>query len=69
MREPAFAHQVISFNDRRNVIFVDADGDAHQHLLRPFDDFAIHFEEIRALKRLKAEIIIAKIAVIDDRRV
>ena len=55
MREHALRHQVVSLDGRCQVGLVDADRDAHQHVLRPLDDLAVDAEQVGALKGLSRE--------------
>ena len=64
--EPALGHQVVGLDRTLDVILVDADGDAHQHLLRAFGHFAVELEQVGALERLESEVVVAEIAVVDD---
>jgi len=52
-----------------DVVFVDTNGDAHEHLLRTFSNFAIQAHEVGACQGLEAEVIVAEVAVVDDARV
>ena len=60
MREPLLRHQVVRLHHRVDVRQVDAERDAHEHVLRPLDDRAVHLEEVRALERLEAEEVIVE---------
>jgi hypothetical protein len=49
---------------------VDTDGDARDHVLRPFGDAAVDFEEVRAFEgfEAKADLVLAsKIEVLGER--
>jgi hypothetical protein len=43
---------MVRLNGGRNVGLVDADGDAHEHVLRALDDFSIYLEEVRPFQSL-----------------
>ncbi|KAL5716767.1 hypothetical protein ACHQM5_009890 [Ranunculus cassubicifolius] len=61
MGEPALGHQMVCLECRFNVVLVYANRDSHQHVLWSFNNFALHFQEIRSLKRFETKIIIVKI--------
>ena len=67
--EPALAHQVVGLDGGLDVLLVDADGDAHQQVLRTLGDLAVDLQEVGFLQRLEAEEVVAEVAVVDDRRV
>ena len=52
-----------------NITLVDAQRDAHQHLLRPLGDLAVHLLQVRLLEGLEAEVVVLEVAVVDDRTV
>ena len=52
-----------------DVLLVDADGDAHEHVLRALGRLAVDLEQVRSLERLEAEVGVTVVAVVDDRRV
>jgi hypothetical protein len=45
-------HEVVRLDGRVDILAVDADGNAHQHVLRTLHDFGVDLEQIRTLKRL-----------------
>lgn len=45
---------------------MDADGDAHEHVLGAFGDAAVDAEEVGALERLEAKVVVVEVAVVDD---
>ena len=51
---------------RAHVLAVDADRDAHDHVLGPFRDVAVAAHEVGPLQRLEAEVVVFKVAVVDD---
>lgn len=62
-------HKVVSFNDLLDVIAMDANGNAHDHVLWSFGDFAIDSQKIGSLHCLETEIVVVEVLVIDDGRV
>jgi len=52
-----------------DIFLVNADGDAHQHVLRTLGRLAVDLQKIGTLQRLEAEIRVAVVAVVHDRRV
>ena len=54
--EPALAHEVVGVDGGVDVLHMDADRHAHEHVLGALHDLAVHAEEVRALQGLqKAE--------------
>jgi hypothetical protein len=45
---------------------VDAKGDTHDHVLGSLDDFLIARQQIGALQRFEAEVVIVVVAVINN---
>lgn len=45
---------------------MDANGNPHNHVLRPLRDLPVDLEEVALLKRLEAEVVELEIAVVDD---
>lgn len=66
MSKPALRHHVVRFESRINVGLVNAHRHPHQHVLGPFHNFAVHFQEIRPLQGFEAEVIVLKISIIND---
>jgi len=56
-------------DDGVHVLAVNADRDAHEHMLRALDGSAVNLEQVRALERLEAKVRVGEVAVVDDRRV
>ncbi len=67
--KPALAHQVVGFDGRVNVFAVNADGYAHEEVLRTFHHLAVHTHEVGAFEGFEAEIIELKIAVENNGRI
>ena len=61
MSEPPLTQQLISFNGRINIGFMDSDSHSHEHMLRSFCDFVMYLQEIGSLKSLVAEVVIVKV--------
>ena len=51
-----------------NITLVDAQRDAHQHLLRPLRHHTVEAQQVRLLKRLVTEEVIFEVAVVAGRR-
>lgn len=66
MGEPALRHQMVCVQCRINVVFVDADGNSHEHMLRSLNNLPCNLEEIRSLQCLEPKIIIVEISVVYD---
>ena len=49
---------------RVDVRAVDADRDAHDHVLGPFRDVAVAAHEVGPLQRLEAEVVVLEVSVI-----
>ena len=54
---------------RPHVLAVDADRDAHDHVLGPFRDVAVAAHEVGPLQSFEPKIIVLEVAVVDDRAV
>ena len=67
--KPALRHQVVGLDCALDVVLVDADGDAHEHVLRTLGDLAVELQQVRALERLEAEVVVVEVAVVDDGRI
>ena len=57
------AHHVVSFEGGFEVLLVNANADPHQHVLRPLYNLFSVFDQIGALERLKAEVIIVVVSL------
>jgi hypothetical protein len=55
VREISLGHKVVSLEDAVNVRAVDADCNAHDHVLWAFGDTAIDVEEVGAFKCFETE--------------
>jgi len=66
MSEPSLRHQMVGLDHGINIILVDPNSNPHQHVLRPFNNSPLDFQEVRSLKSFKSKVIIFKITVIDD---
>jgi hypothetical protein len=67
--EPLLGHEVVGLDGAVHVGTVNTHGHAHQHVLRSLHRLAIDLEQIGLLERLKAEVVVAKVTVVDDGRV
>ncbi len=45
---------------------VDAHGHAHEHVLRPLHHLAVDAQQVGALQRLEAKVVVVKVAVVAD---
>jgi hypothetical protein len=57
VREEALGHEVVGLDGRVDVLLVDAHRHAHEHLLGPLADLAVHAEQVGALEGLEAEVV------------
>jgi hypothetical protein len=69
VREELARHEVVRLERALHVVLVDADGHAHEHVLRPLGDLAVQAQQVRALERLEAEVLVVEVAVVHNRRV
>ena len=58
--------KIVGLNGRLDILFMNSNGDAHEHVLRPFYHFSMHLEKIGFFECLESKIIKAKIAIVDD---
>ncbi len=65
MSEPALGHSMVSFKSSFDIIFVDANRHAHQHVLRSFHNLSIDFEKVRPFQGFETKVIIIKVPIID----
>jgi hypothetical protein len=56
---------MVSFKSSFDIIFVDANGHTHQHVLRSFHNLSIDFEKVRPLQGFETKVIIIKVPIID----
>ena len=54
---------------RAHVLAVDADRDAHDHVLGPFRDVAVAAHQVGPLQSFEPKIVVFEVAVVDDRAV
>jgi hypothetical protein len=55
MCEVSFGHEMVGLGDPFNIFAVDANGDAHNHLLRSLSYSSIDSEEIGSFKGFEAK--------------
>ena len=55
VREHAFGHQVVRLDGSRDIVLVDADRHAHEHVLGTLDDLAVNAEQVGALQGLHVQ--------------
>ena len=66
MDEVTLGHEIVCLDGTLDVVPVDADGDAHEHVLWALGNLAIDAEEVRALESLEAEVLVVEVTLIDD---
>ncbi len=65
----ALRHTVVGLHRSLNVFFVDTDGNAQQHLLGAFGNFAVGAQKVGALQGLEPKVVVVEIAVVNGRRI
>ena len=68
MSKPELRHELVSFKRGLEVCLVDSNGNTHEHVLGPFNNFVVNFEQVRAFQCLEAEEIVAEIFFVIDNR-
>ena len=66
VREELLRHHVVRLDGVVDVLAVDANGDAHEHVLRPLHHLPVDLEQVAPLERLEAEVLVGEVAVVDD---
>lgn len=61
MSEEFSAHQVVGLNCQFNVIFMNSQGNSHEHMLGSFYNFSIDFEKVSSFKSFEAKEIESKV--------
>lgn len=69
VREILHAHEVVSLEGGVDVIAMNADGDAHEHMLWSLDGLAIDLHQVRSLQSLEAKVVVLIVSIMDDRAV
>lgn len=69
MREIPLGHEIVRFNDRVDVLAVNSHSDTHQHVLGALHHLLLDLQQIRPLQGLEAEVVVAKVTVVDNGRV
>jgi hypothetical protein len=69
MSEPTLREQMVGFNGRFDIVFVDTDSDTHKHVLRALYNTAIDAEEVGTLEGFETKVIVIKITIVDNFRV
>jgi hypothetical protein len=67
--EILLGHEVVRLQCGFDIGAVDAERDTHDHVLGALDDLLVAAQQVRPLQSLEAEIIVAIVAIVDDRRV
>ena len=62
-------HQIVCLNGALDIFTMNANGDAHDHLLRSFGNLSVDAKKVGSFQRLEAKVLIVEIPVIDDCRV
>ena len=60
------AHVVVGLLDPLEVVVVDANGNAHDHVLRALHDLVVDPEEVAALEGLVPEVAVGVVALVVD---
>ena len=58
MGEVTLRHEIVSLNDAINVVGVNTNSDAHDHMLRAFGHASVDAEEIRSFQGFETEAVI-----------
>ena len=66
MSEPHVAHQVISLEGGFQVVQMDPDGTAHQHMLRSLNDLSVLSEQVGTFQGFESEKVVVEIAIVID---
>ena len=66
VRKVALRQEIVRLNDLRNVLAMNADCHAHEHVLGAFGNLAVDFEEIGLFERLEAKVVQLKVAIVND---
>ena len=69
VREVLLAHQLVRLDRGIYITPVNADRNPHNHVLGPFRDLAVAAHQITTFEGLEAEVVVLKVAVVDDRPV
>ena len=64
MREPLLAHQVVRLKGGIEIVEVNPDRAAHEHVLGSLYDIAVALEKIGALESFEAEEVVVEIATV-----
>ena len=62
----ALRQVVVCLNDRVHVVSMDTKRHTHQHALRPLRNLAVHFQKVGLFQRLESEVVVLKVAGMDD---
>ena len=62
----ALGHEVVGLEYSIDIVTVNANGNTHNHLLGSLCWAAIDAEEIGTLKSLETEVVVVKVAIVDD---
>ena len=69
MREVLLGHELVGLDRRVDVLPMNTNRDAHDHVLGPFRDVAVAAHEVGPLESFEAEVVVLEVAVVDDRAV
>ena len=69
MSEPLLREEMICLSGRLDVVLVDTDSNAREHVLRACNNTAVDAEEVGALESLDPKVIVIKVTIIDNLRV
>ena len=69
MGEVFLRHEVVGLDNFFNIVVVDTNSNAHDHLLRSFGNLFVQTQQVGTFQGLETEILIIEVAVVDDGRV
>ena len=64
MREVLLGHELVRLDRGIYITPVNADRDAHDHVLGPFRDLAVAAHQVASLEGLEAEVVVLEVSVI-----
>ena len=64
MREVLLGHELVRLDRGIYITPVNADRDAHDHVLRPLRDLAVAAHQVASLEGLEAEVVVLEVSVI-----
>ncbi len=55
--EQPFRHHIVGLDGGIDVLAMNANGDSHEHVLRPLDYLAVNLQQVAALQSLEPEVL------------